>query len=86
MNLFKTSSGLFTVCDLRVLVQPRLDGLISAMLGMLLRYGSCVISGNRRAGIYLPKPRKVERLTKAATGNRYGHRDATVILVAYRPA
>jgi hypothetical protein len=27
------------------------------MLGMLLRYGCCVISGNRRAGIYVPKPR-----------------------------
>jgi type 1 fimbriae regulatory protein FimB/type 1 fimbriae regulatory protein FimE len=27
---------------------------------------------------------EVERLTKAATGNRYGHRDATMILVAYR--
>src|SRR4051812_14303154 len=27
---------------------------------------------------------EVERLTKAATGNRYGHRDATMVLVAYR--
>jgi site-specific recombinase XerD len=27
---------------------------------------------------------EVERLTKAATGNRHGHRDATMILVAYR--
>ena len=27
---------------------------------------------------------EVERLTKAAKGNRYGHRDATMILVAYR--
>ena len=25
-----------------------------------------------------------ERLTEAAKGNRYGHRDATIILVAYR--
>src|SRR3954467_5137148 len=27
---------------------------------------------------------EVGRLTKAATGNRYGHRDATMVLVAYR--
>ncbi|MFY9879577.1 MAG: tyrosine-type recombinase/integrase [Pseudolabrys sp.] len=27
---------------------------------------------------------EVERLMKAASGNRYGHRDATMILVAYR--
>ncbi len=27
---------------------------------------------------------EVERLMKAARGNRYGHRDATMILVAYR--
>jgi integrase len=27
---------------------------------------------------------EVERLTEAAKGNRYGHRDATMILVAYR--
>jgi integrase len=27
---------------------------------------------------------EVERLTEAAKGNRYGHRDATIILVAYR--
>jgi hypothetical protein len=27
---------------------------------------------------------EVERLMDAATGNRYGHRDATMILVAYR--
>ena len=27
---------------------------------------------------------EVERLMKAAQGNRYGHRDATMILVAYR--
>jgi site-specific recombinase XerD len=27
---------------------------------------------------------EVERLTKAASGNRYGHRDATMVLVAYR--
>ena len=27
---------------------------------------------------------EVERLMKAATGNRHGHRDATMILVAYR--
>jgi len=27
---------------------------------------------------------EVERLIKAATGNRHGHRDATMILVAYR--
>jgi site-specific recombinase XerD len=28
--------------------------------------------------------REVERLTKAAKGNRWGHRDATMLLVAYR--
>ena len=28
--------------------------------------------------------REVERLMKAAAGNRYGHRDATAILIAYR--
>ncbi len=27
---------------------------------------------------------EVERLMKAASGNRYGHRDATMVLVAYR--
>ena len=27
---------------------------------------------------------EVERLMKAASGNRYGHRDATMILTAYR--
>ena len=27
---------------------------------------------------------EVESLTEAAKGNRYGHRDATMILVAYR--
>ena len=27
---------------------------------------------------------EVEKLTKAAKGNRYGHRDATMILDAYR--
>ena len=28
--------------------------------------------------------REVEKLIEAAKGNRYGHRDATMILVAYR--
>src|SRR5215471_13828012 len=27
---------------------------------------------------------EIERLMKAAGGNRYGHRDATMILIAYR--
>ena len=27
---------------------------------------------------------EVERLMRAAVGNRYGHRDATMVLVAYR--
>src|SRR5271157_3814141 len=27
---------------------------------------------------------EVDRLMKAATGNRHGHRDATMVLVAYR--
>jgi site-specific recombinase XerD len=29
-------------------------------------------------------PREVDRLIKAASGNRWGHRDATMILLAYR--
>jgi type 1 fimbriae regulatory protein FimB/type 1 fimbriae regulatory protein FimE len=28
--------------------------------------------------------REIERLVKAAGNNRYGHRDATMILLAYR--
>src|SRR5215204_4250783 len=28
--------------------------------------------------------REIERLIKAASGNRWGHRDATAILIAYR--
>ena len=29
-------------------------------------------------------PREIERLIEAARGNRWGHRDATAILMAYR--
>jgi integrase len=29
-------------------------------------------------------PREIERLLEAARGNRWGHRDATAILMAYR--
>jgi integrase len=36
-----------------------------------------------RAREYLTEP-EVERLMKAAKGNRYGHRDATMVLVAFR--
>jgi integrase len=28
--------------------------------------------------------REIERLMKAASDNRYGHRDATMVLIAYR--
>jgi type 1 fimbriae regulatory protein FimB/type 1 fimbriae regulatory protein FimE len=40
-------------------------------------------NGDLRTREYLTEA-EVERLMKAATGNRYGHRDATMILVAYR--
>lgn len=40
-------------------------------------------NGDLRTREYLTET-EVERLMKAATGNRYGHRDATMILVAYR--
>ncbi len=40
-------------------------------------------NGDLRAREYLTEA-EVERLMKAATGNRHGHRDATMILVAYR--
>jgi type 1 fimbriae regulatory protein FimB/type 1 fimbriae regulatory protein FimE len=40
-------------------------------------------NGDLRTREYLTEA-EVERLTKAATGNRHGHRDATMILVAYR--
>ena len=40
-------------------------------------------NGDLRTREYLTEA-EVERLMKAATGNRHGHRDATVILVAYR--
>jgi type 1 fimbriae regulatory protein FimB/type 1 fimbriae regulatory protein FimE len=40
-------------------------------------------NGDLRTREYLTEP-EVERLMKAATGNRHGHRDATMILVAYR--
>jgi type 1 fimbriae regulatory protein FimB/type 1 fimbriae regulatory protein FimE len=39
-------------------------------------------NGDLRTREYLTEA-EVERLMKAATGNRYGHRDATMILVAY---
>ena len=40
-------------------------------------------NGDLRTREYLTKA-EVERLIKVATGNRHGHRDATMILVAYR--
>jgi type 1 fimbriae regulatory protein FimB/type 1 fimbriae regulatory protein FimE len=40
-------------------------------------------NGDLRTREYLTEA-EVERLMKAATGNRWGHRDATMILVAYR--
>jgi integrase len=40
-------------------------------------------NGDTRTREYLTEA-EVERLMKAATGNRHGHRDATMILVAYR--
>jgi len=40
-------------------------------------------NGDVRTREYLTEA-EVERLMKAAVGNRYGHRDATMILVAYR--
>jgi integrase len=40
-------------------------------------------NGDIRTREYLTEA-EVERLMKAATGNRHGHRDATMILVAYR--
>jgi site-specific recombinase XerD len=40
-------------------------------------------NGDLRTREYLTET-EVERLMKAATGNRRGHRDATMILVAYR--
>ena len=40
-------------------------------------------NGDLRTREYLTED-EVERLMKAATGNRHGHRDATMILVAYR--
>src|SRR4051794_27963215 len=36
-----------------------------------------------RAREYLTE-KEIERLMKAATENRYGHRDATMVLLAYR--
>ena len=40
-------------------------------------------NGDLRTREYLTEA-EVERLMKAATGNRHGHRDTTMILVAYR--
>ena len=40
-------------------------------------------NGDLRTREYLTEA-EVERLMKAATGNRHGHRDATMVLVAYR--
>ena len=40
-------------------------------------------NGDLRTREYLTEA-EVERLMKAATGNRHGHRDSTMILVAYR--
>ncbi len=40
-------------------------------------------NGDLRTREYLTEV-EVERLMKAATGNRHGHRDATMIPVAYR--
>src|SRR5215813_15084622 len=40
-------------------------------------------NGDLRTREYLTET-EVERLMKAAMGNRHGHRDATMILVAYR--
>jgi len=40
-------------------------------------------NGDLRTREYLTEA-EVERIMKAATGNRHGHRDATMILVAYR--
>ena len=40
-------------------------------------------NGHYRTREYLTE-REIERLMKAASRNRYGHRDATMILLAYR--
>jgi type 1 fimbriae regulatory protein FimB/type 1 fimbriae regulatory protein FimE len=42
------------------------------------------VTVGRRGREYLTE-REVERLIEAAKQNRYGHRDAMAILVAYRP-
>ncbi len=42
-------------------------------------------NGDLRTREYMTEA-EVEQLMKAATGDRHGHRDATMILVAYRPA
>jgi len=44
--------------------------------------GQCP-QAQRRPREYLT-PKEVERLIAAARQNRYGHRDATMILIAYR--
>ncbi|MFL5096553.1 MAG: tyrosine-type recombinase/integrase [Xanthobacteraceae bacterium] len=41
------------------------------------------LQAQRRRREYLT-PKEVERLISAARQNRYGHRDATMILIAYR--
>jgi integrase len=46
------------------------------------RPGQCS-QAQRRPREYLT-PKEVERLIAAARQNRYGHRDATMILIAYR--
>src|SRR4051812_13742983 len=42
-----------------------------------------ILQAQRRPREYLT-PKEVERLIAAARQNRYGHRDATMILIAYR--
>ena len=43
-----------------------------------------VISIERVGHVFRTKGRRVEKLMDAARGNRWGHRDATAILIAYR--
>jgi integrase len=44
---------------------------------------SATLGAGMRTREYLTEA-EVEKLMKAANGNRYGHRDATMVLVAYR--
>ena len=64
--------------DLRIVAPPAVNGTVKGE--------PCQArpkNAELRTREYLTEA-EVERLIKAAKGNRYGHRDATMILVAYR--